>query len=689
MATGSQLYSTRFAIPFVSSELEYSSPIEKDRNENQSLYLDKRLILTHTNSISLLAKIPLMLSEDQGYFNQVAKLINLIVELHLPGCYKIVLHQDGDTSDSSNRYGDLVKDLTSKGNGDFVIWELMEFLSSTPPDDQFIFRYSHLKTNDVFCILFVVFADLKVVGEAFNKVQRGSWLKGATKYMLVFPGNIVTTELLTAHPVIGQSYNLVVMSEASKEGNVSLNWESPKLDFVFFQTCPYCNDGNPLVNYIAHWKSEKGFLFSEPFYPDLFQTFNGHLFRAVTLVYEPFSCYHKVSDDILIPTGKCVDNTMLHEMSLSLNFTYKFTEPKDGQWGHKLDNGSYTGVIGSVERMEADFSLNIAITQDREEVVDCTIGYHIEPITFATTKPRLLNQAFALIRPFRVEVWIVFGLTVLIAGPVYYIISKYATLYRPALRPPNLAKSSFMAFATCFNQSIKWLPIGSTRIFIGIYIFSMYVTVTMYIAMLTASLTLPTLSPTLNTLEKLVESDFSWGIQDLGAADYQLLKSSKVPLYQRVFQGLKQCPSLDECIIRARDTKYAFITWRTYLEDRIAVRFTSSAGERQLHIAIGDIFPVELGWAMNPGSPYRHRFNSQIRKQLESGLISKWLSDVINDPQRREGKDEAALPSSSSLIQALGLHHLQGVFFILSIGYITSLLTFLFELTVGKRSPNN
>ncbi|XP_064110307.1 probable glutamate receptor [Macrobrachium nipponense] len=636
-----------------------------------------------------LASLSLMASEDNGYSKKVAKLIHHIVEVNLPGCYKIVLHQNAELGHRTNQWDDLVKYLASGGGGNLIIWKLGDFLQASPlEDNQYTFRYSHLKTKGVFCILFVVLADLKAIGAAFEKLQRGFWFQGVTKYMFVVTDTLVTSELLISHPVLGNSYNLVVMSENPEESNLPKAGTTPKLDFVFFQTCPYCKDGNPSVNYIAHWRSDKGFLFSKPFYPDLFQTFNGHLFRAVTLVYEPFSCYRKVSDDILIPTGRCVDNTMLHEMSLALNFTYKFTEPKDGQWGHKLDNGSYTGVIGSVERMEADFSLNIAITQDREEVVDCTIGYHIEPITFATTKPRPLNQAFALIRPFRSEVWIAFGLTVVLAGPTYYIICKYATLSKDAFRPPTLSAASFMTFATCINQSVNWMPIASTRIFIGAYAFSMFVAVTMYIAMLTASLTLPTLSPTLNTLEKLVESDFSWGIQDLGAADYQLLKSSQVPLYQRVFQGLQQCPSLDECIIRARDTKYAFITWRTYLEDRIAVRFTSSTGERQLHVASGNIFPVELGWAMNPGSPYRHRFNSQIRKQLESGLISKWLKDIINDPQRREASDEANLPSSSSLIQALGLHHLQGVFFILTIGYATAFLIFLVELTLCKKDTD-
>ena len=51
-----------------------------------------------------------------------------------------------------------------------------------------------------------------------------------------------------------------------------------------------------------------------------------------------------------------------------------------------------------------------------------------------------------------------------------------------------------------------------------------------YISTLTAFLTVPTLSPTLDSLQQLVKSDFSWGIADYGAADYQLFKSSKVLL---------------------------------------------------------------------------------------------------------------------------------------------------------------
>lgn len=81
-----------------------------------------------------------------------------------------------------------------------------------------------------------------------------------------------------------------------------------------------------------------------PLCPGVDQNFQGHQLRVVTLVYQPFSCYQK-QGDALIPTQDCVDNKMLHEISRTLNFTYILVEPEDGQWGHRLENGSYTGTV--------------------------------------------------------------------------------------------------------------------------------------------------------------------------------------------------------------------------------------------------------------------------------------------------------------------------------------------------------
>ena len=64
-------------------------------------------------------------------------------------------------------------------------------------------------------------------------------------------------------------------------------------------------------------------------------------------------------------------------------------EPLDQQWGFQQPNGSFTGVLGTVSRGEADFSMDLLITAEREGASDFTMGYLDDPLTFSLSKPKV------------------------------------------------------------------------------------------------------------------------------------------------------------------------------------------------------------------------------------------------------------------------------------------------------------
>lgn len=78
------------------------------------------------------------------------------------------------------------------------------------------------------------------------------------------------------------------------------------------------------------------------------------------------------------------------------------------------------------------------------------------------------------------------------------------------------------------TQGRRWPPGTTLRLFSGFWLLFCLVVTVSYVSNLTAFLTVPALSPTVDTLEELVDSNFVWGINDFGAADYQLFKTSKV-----------------------------------------------------------------------------------------------------------------------------------------------------------------
>jgi ABC-type amino acid transport/signal transduction systems, periplasmic component/domain len=72
------------------------------------------------------------------------------------------------------------------------------------------------------------------------------------------------------------------------------------------------------------------------------------------------------------------------------------------KWGRKQLNGSYTGLIGEIKSGKADMALgNLYYTPYYLELMDLTIPYTTECLTFLTPEALTNNSWMTLILPFR------------------------------------------------------------------------------------------------------------------------------------------------------------------------------------------------------------------------------------------------------------------------------------------------
>ncbi|KJH51208.1 hypothetical protein DICVIV_02573 [Dictyocaulus viviparus] len=72
--------------------------------------------------------------------------------------------------------------------------------------------------------------------------------------------------------------------------------------------------------------------------------------------------------------GFCID--LLNEMAAILKFNYTIIEVKDGSYGIEDDSGRWNGIIGALQRHEADISVSaVTITYGRGEVIDFTLPF--------------------------------------------------------------------------------------------------------------------------------------------------------------------------------------------------------------------------------------------------------------------------------------------------------------------------
>ncbi|XP_071527933.1 glutamate receptor ionotropic, delta-1-like [Panulirus ornatus] len=623
--------------------------------------------LQHTSALSVSRPQPVLPVGGQRHHQQqeeeqvAAHLLAEVAGGRLASCHAILLTYSPSSARLHYVLGAVQRTMTHS----FLVYDVETFVKNSPPELPILGRrppHSH----GTYCIAFYILAPLSLVVTALTTIPKSDWFPGAIKHFVCYPGTSLTISTLEDEPSLLEAYNTLYVGH-----NPHYLPEDPRTWHInLLSNCPFCPGGRPEIILRNRWSPGRGFQEDSDLFPNLFLDFNGHTFRAVTNSFPPFSHYSSGNSTHPLAMEDCLDKRIVDAVAKVHNFSYQVFEPEDGLWGYQLENGSFTGVLGEIQHYKADFSLDLSITAEREEVIDYTIGYHWEPLTFVTSKPQPLPQWLALVRPYQAYVWLCFLLLLTVAGPIYWLLQKLSG------GSQSLGEAAFLMYASMFAQGRKWPSSTTVRLYSVFWLLFCLVVTVSYVSNLTAFLTVPALSPTVDTLEELVDSNFVWGINDFGAADYQLFKTSKVPLYQEIFRGLTFCPSLVECIQQALDERFAFISFQTYLRDAIAMHFIDKNGDTQVYLAKGSFFPADTGFAVHQGSPMKRVFDRTLRRLLEGGFVSRWMMMLIEKhtlATRREASRAAAERGESkapSTQLSLTMYHLQGVFLVYAAGLL-------------------
>ncbi|XP_045600187.2 glutamate receptor ionotropic, delta-1 [Procambarus clarkii] len=616
---------------------------------------------------------------QQQQEEDVVGLLSEVASGRLTVCHTIIL----TPTIASPRLHNVILALQHILTNTFLTYDVEAFLENTSPPRQIV-RHRPPLSDGTYCVTYFILAPLTLLPLALTAIPKTNWFPGATRYFVCYTGRSLAVRTLQEDPFLLASYNTLYVSH--NEHHDPKNTRSWALDL--FSNCPFCRGGEPEVIHRNRWSPRRGLQERSDLFPDLFTDFNGHIFRAVTLNFPPFSHYSAGNSTYPLVMEDCLDKRIVDTIAKIHNFTYLVFEPADGKWGYQLDNGSFTGVLGEIQTNKKDFSLDLSITAEREEVIDFTIGYHWEPLTFVTSKPKPLPQWLALVRPFQSYVWLCLLLVTAAGGPVLWLLQRLSGNSFP------LPSAVFLVFASMMAQGQRWPSSSMVRVFSVFWLLFCLVATVCYVGNLTAFLTVPALSPTIDRLEDLLDSNFVWGINSFGAADYQLFKTSKVPLYQEIFRGLTFCPSLVECVQRALKERFAFISFKTYLRDAIAMHFVDKNGDTRVYLAKDSFFPADTGYAVQKGSPMKRVFDGILKRLLGGGFVAKWMSNLIEQhtlTTRRRAAEAAGMRGEMEATQeranlSLTLYHLQGVFLVYTAGLILADLVFIWELAFKSLS---
>ncbi|GFY61789.1 putative glutamate receptor [Trichonephila inaurata madagascariensis] len=161
------------------------------------------------------------------------------------------------------------------------------------------------------------------------------------------------------------------------------------------------------------------------------------------------------------------EGEFLQDILTKLGIDFEIAFPKDMEFGRELTPGNWTGIIGMVNRGEADIGISgLGIFEDRFRAVDFSFPYTTDGITFVMIKQTSKWEALEFIRFFDLWTWFSILGSLLFMTTALFMITRHAEwfdnilldLFRAILKQPlNLQKNHLKTkFITC-----SWLILTS------------------------------------------------------------------------------------------------------------------------------------------------------------------------------------------------------------------------------------
>ncbi|CAH1792027.1 unnamed protein product [Owenia fusiformis] len=403
---------------------------------------------------------------------------------------------------------------------------------------------------------------------------------------------------------------------------------------------------------------------------------------------------------------------LLDRLAEKGDFDYTLNTVEDGQYGSS-DNGTWKGMIGELQRKEADIAAaGLTVTPERLAVVDFT-----RPIM--TTGPTILlkkeqgykyniyaKRVFRLLLPFTYGTWLLIVLSFVLTGLVLYGVGRLSPYEwkgrsldegfgEECKKYFNARNSFWFALSTLTWQGYSKAPRAiSGRIVAGTWwAFTLFILIG-YTASLTRQFIVPLpghTDPPIHSVEDLAsQSDIKYGTIEYGSTS-AFFRDSPINLFQKMWETMNLDPSVfvnttKEGIekVKASDGSYAFIV------DASIAEYESGVDEECELITIGEaLSQTNQALAVQKGSPLLDILNSAILEMQHNGellrLQTKWWDWSGTCEARKPTARGSTGGSRGKPAINVEVIDLAFAFIVLAVGLVAGLLCCVGEILFSKR----
>jgi hypothetical protein len=354
------------------------------------------------------------------------------------------------------------------------------------------------------------------------------------------------------------------------------------------------------------------------------------------------------------------DGFLLGALAESLNFNVVVVGNPQNSLGMASANKPPTGCLLDVVERRAVYGANSRFLMDYSlPEIEFTVPHSSEQLCMVVPKAAKMPNWASIFNSFTTMSWAIISLTCIICTIFWYFISSKSfrnaswTVFSilmgtPTKVVPKMGQSQFLAACMIFNIVILGVIQGS--------LFKNFTTISYY--------------ADINTLEELDESGlpiaaFIWNFI---RPNSELLERLEKKTVQRWMGDLD---------MTAYKRNVSFCETKAHVEFLIKTKYVDDDGLPLLHIINECLTTFLMTHVVRKGSAFLTVFNNVITKVVESGLTVKWNNDIVDSFAIEK---IISLSRNRTRVNSFSLYDVQSAFYIIIIGYISSILLFMCEI---------
>ncbi|XP_067660206.1 probable glutamate receptor [Haliotis asinina] len=348
---------------------------------------------------------------------------------------------------------------------------------------------------------------------------------------------------------------------------------------------------------------------------------------------------------------------VLNLLADAMNVSFRIIPPREDEWGKNV-NGSWTGLIGMLQRREADLAADIlTIHSDRTSVTD----YILPPI--CETRQVIMykqededDQDIILLRPFSLYVYIVFG-ACLMACIIFLssciLIQNNEFESRKcqpgASKVQTITQATFEILGATLKQGSRGKSsYNSDRILVaGWWLFTTVTSAVYCGAIMTVFAIKLETPPFSNVAELAAKDDYKIGY-DSSSITENILQNSKKSDVRTIKRRVQDLSTRDPDVYSSNGTKHLQRVWDghyAYMTDLLLTGLNNASCK--LKVINTKSGRALIAFHVPKWSPFKHDFRNSMSYISDSGLLHKAFQEWF--PPTSDGCSKDDFPKAVSL----------------------------------------